>query len=643
SRAEGKFLDSMLEEMGTDPASLQPYFLASLSEQLHGEDAVFAATRQWVEQRITEPLADVVRQGHQREASSRVGVANSITSLRQLTQIDFQVIFEKTSLVHMALREDPSGLYPKQDFATRDRCRRRVERLSRYGKTGEMEVAHYVVERAKRGEVPIERHAEYYLLSDGRSEIEAWAGYAAPMGARFSRTVRRHATFFYLCTIAALTGFTLAIALAGAWASGARVSVGNVLLILLSLFPLSELAIQIVNAMVIGFLPPDELPGMSFEDGIPEEHATLVVVPMMLSTPAVLRQELEKLEVRHLANPEVNLSFALFSDFVDADTQNAPGDEKLLAAARSGIDELNQRNPGAHFLLFHRQREWSESEQRWIGRERKRGKIEDLNAFLCGEKLPILQAGTLQHPIAFVITLDADTLLPSGTGRRLVETIAHPLNRVELTADGRHRRRGFTIIQPRVSVSLPGATISRFTRLFADARGTDTYARVVSDVYQDLFGEGIFHGKAIYDVRAFHAILDGRFPAETLLSHDLIEGAHVGVALASPVELFENLPADYGSFCRREHRWIRGDWQIASWIFSRVPAPEGARAINPLSIINRWKIADNLRRSLVPIASILLLLGAWFWSESPAVWACIVLAYAFIPALTPLADQLERR
>jgi cyclic beta-1,2-glucan synthetase len=250
--------------------------------------------------------------------------------------------------------------------------------------------------------------------------------------------------------------------------------------------------------------------------------------------------------------------------------------------AVKGIEQLNARHAEGHFVLFHRSRLWSESERRWIGWERKRGKLEELNAFLNSEVNGIVvSAGSAPTGIRYVITLDADTQLPHGSARRLIETIAHPLNRVELTPDQRDRVRGYTIVQPRVSITLPSATATRFSRLFSDARGSDPYCQAVSDVYQDLFGEGIYHGKAIYDVRAFHQILSGRFPQQRLLSHDLIEGAYVGIALATDVELFEEFPYDYTSYSKRQHRWIRGDWQIASWILPHVPA-----AGSPASVRN---------------------------------------------------------
>ena len=423
----------------------------------------------------------------------------------------------------------------------------------------EREVARLAVVLAASHQDPAKRHVTHYLLADGVVELERLAGGRTSARTRFVRALRRHATGVYLGSVATLTvcftGITLAIA------QGAGVSQERVLglLAFLALLPLSELSIQIVNALVISFLAPVTLPKMDFQEGIPPENATLVIVPMMLSSVEGIHREIEKLEVRFLANPESNLFFGLFSDFTDSDDPTAADDAVLLQAVRRGIAGLNDRYPGGRFVLFHRRRLWSESEQKWIGRERKRGKLDELNAFLLGAGSPeLLHVGRLALPIRYVITLDADTQLPPESAGRLIETIAHPLNHGEPESSTGVCRKGYSIIQPRISISLPGATATRFTRIFADTAGLDPYCRPVSDAQQDLFCEGIFHGKAIYDVRSFQAALANRFPPETLLSHDLIEGAYAGAGLASDIELFENLPLDYASFSRRQHRWIRG-------------------------------------------------------------------------------------
>ncbi len=642
-RSAPQEFERLLGLMEQEPVALQPYFITSLAEQLQDEETALAPMRAWIQEHFTTPITELVRIEHTHEAAQLVSVANAFGSLRALSRIDFTKVFEAVSPVEKELLEDPTGIYGQSDFASRDQCRRVVERIARYSTMNEIAVARTAVRLAAEARDPRMRTVMQYLLTPAVTQLEEATKSHVPLRVRMIRGLRKNATPIYLGSYILLTASFLALAMALAWEGGAHRELVLLVLALLALFPLSELAQQIINALVISLLPPDQLPKLDFKTGIPPEDTTLVVVPIMLASPEVVTKEIEKIEVRFLANRESNLYFSLFSDFLDAPHASASGDQALLQAARDGIRRLNERYPGERFLLFHRNRVWSDSERKWIGRERKRGKIEDLNAFLNGVGAPgILVAGKLPL-IRYVITLDADTQLPSGTARRMIETIAHPLNQVELEAPTQTRRRGFGIIQPRVSIALPGAIATRFTRIFASTTGTDPYCQAVSDAQQDLFGEGIFHGKAIYDVRAFHDTLDKRFPAETLLSHDLIEGSFVGVALASDIELFENLPLDYVSYCQRQHRWIRGDWQIAPWILSKVPSGSGAKVPNSLPMISRWRIFDNLRRSLVAPASLLLLLFGWLMSPAPGVWSLVLgLAIALL-ALAPLLDHAARR
>jgi cyclic beta-1,2-glucan synthetase len=627
-----------------EPFAIQPYFITSLAEQLQDEEGALAPMRAWIQGHLETPLNELVRGEHTQEAAQRVSVANAFGSLRMLARIEFTEIFEAVSLVEKELAADPARVYPRSDFATRDECRHVVERISRNSSLSEIEVARRAVALAENAPEPRARHVTHFLLTNAVAQLEAETKSRVPFRISLIRSIRRNATGVYIGSVTCLSAAFLTLALVLAWEGGVHQRIMLAVLGVLALFPLSELAQQIINVIVIALVPPDTLPKLDFlKSGIPPEDATLVVVPMMLTGPGVVRRELEKLEVRYLANREANLFFALFSDFVDAQHETTADDEVLLDAARSGIKGLNERYAGGRFLLLHRPRVWSQTEMRWIGRERKRGKIEDLNAFLLGEgSKEILVAGKLPMPVRYAITLDADTQLPPGTARRLIETIAHPLNQVEIDPVTHARRRGFSIIQPRVSISLPSATATRFTRVFADTSGTDPYCKSVSDAQQDLFGEGIFHGKAIYDVRAFHDTVGGRFPPETLLSHDLIEGSFAGVALASDIELFENLPLDYVSYCKRMHRWIRGDWQIAPWVFSKVPTPDGGREPNSLAMMSRFRIFDNLRRSLVPVASLVLLLFGWLASPAPGVWSLVIGTTIAILALAPLLDRLAR-
>jgi cyclic beta-1,2-glucan synthetase len=651
ARAGADVFEAMLRNLETEPIARQPHFVTALAEQLHDEELALGPAQQWIEERFGTSLMEVVRAQHTREAAETVSTSNAFGSLRTLSRLDFKIVFEDVSLVEAELRKDPAGTYPLSDFQTRDRSRRVVEKVSRYSGLDELEVARRALRLAHDSGDPRTAHVAYYLLSGGLAQLEAETGARIPAGTNILRAASRHATPVYIGIIAGLTACFTVLAWLLAREAGVEHIAILVALTALSIFPLSELCIQIVNALVISLLPADPLPKLDFRNGIPAAHATLVVVPMMLAGREVIRTEIQKLEVRFLGNRNDNIFFSLFPDFTDSPGPSSPGDEELLQAARDGIADLNTRYPpapgvdGDRFLLFHRPRVWSESEQGWIGRERKRGKLEELNAFLCGEDpaTKILDVGRLPLPVSYVITLDSDTQLPSDAARRLIETIAHPLNKVEIDPATKARKQGYTIIQPRVSITLPGAMATRFTRVFADTAGTDPYSRTVSDSQQDLFLEAIFHGKAIYDVRAFNDVLGNRFPAETLLSHDLIEGAHVGVGLATDIQLFEQLPVDYGSFAARQHRWIRGDWQIARWTLGRVPSSSGALEANPLSVINRWRILDNLRRSLVPVAALLLLLLGWLTRAAPGVWSLVVGLAVAIPAMTPLLDRLARR
>lgn len=634
----------MLRQLETQPFALQPYFVTCLAEQLQDQEEAFVPARQWIETQLGSSLADVVPAEHQIEAAESLAIANACNSLRTLSQIDFSEFFERLNAVERELRLDPAGTYPRNDFKTRDYCRRAVEAIARQSGAVEMDVARKAIGFACSASNPEQREVCWHLLGHGHRLLEREFHARIPVRIRAIRFVRAHAAFFYILSAVLLSLCFATTSLFLAWDLGVRQKFILGLLGSLSLFPLSELALQILNALVIASFPPEPLPKLDFDKGVPPEHATLVAVPMLLDSPEVIRHELEKLEIRYLANREDHIRFALLSDFTDAAEEQTPDDSKLLDAALSGIDALNDRYKGRPFLLFHRERVWSETEGKWIGRERKRGKIEDLNRFLLGKgNTEMLRAGKLPMPIRYVIALDADTQLPPSCGRRLIATLAHPMNRPVLDPSTSVRLRGFSIIQPRVSVSLPDATASRFTSIFADTSGTDPYCQVVSDAQQDLFSEAIFHGKAIYDVAAFEACVGDRFPAETLLSHDLIEGSYAGVALASDIELFENMPRDYAGSCKRAHRWIRGDWQIGEWAWRHIPTAQGRRERNPLSAISRWRIFDNLRRSLVPVASMLLLLCGWLLSRVPGAWSLLVGLAVAIPAVAPALDHLARR
>ena len=622
------------------------HFASELVAHLYDEEAALPMVSVWLDRSLGAPMSEVVQQEHRRQVVQQTSLSNVITSCRRLTQIQWQELFEATSRADVEFAKDPAAIYQRVDFGTRNRYRDAIEEIARWSKISELEVIGRALALAGAAEDGIARHVGYHLIDEGRPALEREAGARAPFSERSRRWLRRHAAGCYFGSLAVFTGAMLAGPLAVTAASGVGMAVLTLLGILL-LLPASELAVQAVNHLVTRLLPPRVLPKMSFKkDGIPDDCRTLVVVPMMLTTPAAIRNELERLEIRFLGNTDANLRFALLGDFADAPRPHMPEDPEYLEIVVRGIEELSRRHGAGRFFLFHRQREWSESEQRWMGWERKRGKLEQLNRFLMGESAPelddLLCAGDRAQleEIRFVITLDADTQLLRDTARRMIETLAHPLNQARLSADGRSVERGYTIIQPAVSATLPSATATWFSRIFADPHGIDPYTRAVSDVYQDLTGEGSYHGKGIYDLQAFHRLLSGRFPEAHLLSHDLLEGVHVRVGLATDIELLDVFPSSYTAWWNRQHRWIRGDWQIIDWLKSRVPAFAGGSYPNPLSVFSRWKIFDNLRRSLVPVALVGLLITGWLFTPAPALWSLLVAGLLLWPVFASVLAPL---
>ena len=395
---------------------------------------------------------------------------------------------------------------------------------------------------------------------------------------------------------------------------------------------------------------PHLLPRMDFSGGIPPESRTLAVIPTMLTSAQNIEDLVEALEVRFLANRDENLHFGLLTDFRDAHEETIPEDEPLLRLARKRIEELNEkyrRARGDTFFLFHRPRRWNPRERIWMGYERKRGKLAELNALLRGGardrfSLVVGETAVLSN-VKYVITLDTDTQLPRDSAWQFVGAMAHPLNRARYDEDKQRVAEGYGILQPRVAVSLPGTNRSRYARLFGSEPGIDPYTRAVSDVYQDLFREGSFIGKGIYDVDAFERALKGRFPENRILSHDLVEGCYARAGLLSDVQLYEEYPSRYSADVSRRHRWIRGDWQIARWLLPGVPGLGGRRRKNPLSGLSRWKIFDNLRRSLVPSALTLLLLLGWTVLSPPWFWTLAVIGTILIPPwMASLLDLFQK-
>ncbi|MGQ0647198.1 MAG: hypothetical protein ACT4P7_06475, partial [Gemmatimonadaceae bacterium] len=634
---------------------LTPTFVSRFLQRIRAYQRDFK-TLLWLEQWIAEegPSGEDARiSASQRVALSQVMIANSITSLRTIAWLDWELFFETQSATEAALRRDPSQDYRAMTFESRDTYRHEVERLARATQHPEESVARMAVDEAEHAvethpDQPWRAHVGYYLVDDGVAIIERTLGYRPRGKALWTRLALRHPTPVYFGGIAlllativgALTPLTRDLA---PW-------VGP-LVLGLALIPASEVAIAIVHQLVALVLPPRTLPRLEYRDtGIPEEDRTAVVLPTLLASVDSVREALDHLEVQFLANRHPYLHFAILSDFTDADQDVLPGDAAIIAAASRGIRDLNLRYPGQSgdtFFLFHRPRRWNPTQHAWMGWERKRGKLDDFNQYVRhGAEQAFLtiagEAAVLRHA-KYVITLDADTVLPRDAASLLIGTLSHPLNRPVTSEPSGRVVRGYAILQPRVSISLTSAHQSRFAAIHSGHPGVDPYTTAVSDVYQDLLGEGSYTGKGIYDVEAFDRATHDQFPENALLSHDLIEGAYSRAGLVTDVEMFDDYPTLYRTYTRRKHRWIRGDWQLLPWLlFRRVSARSGQRR-NPLSAISRWKLADNLRRSLVETSQLLLLLAAWtILPGSPVSWTLFALGSIAAPWLVALAFALAR-
>jgi cyclic beta-1,2-glucan synthetase len=626
-------LFSIMAELTETQPNPSPYFAAQLIDYLYDDRNALAPVQSWLESIFHKSLNELSLHEKNRQAKDQISIGNAFNSLRQLALLDWKECFEKLSSVEQILRQDPAGIYPRMDFATRDQYRRVIEQLHRGSGLAEDRIAQRTVEMAIQAagdSTQDERlvHVGTYLVGEKRKDLARLIGCHETLRFRTLQWAYRHHSLVYFVGLAFFSAAFIFLAI---W-FGLRTQAPVIQIIIAALLfiPMSQLSLEVLNYLVIRLFPPRMLPKMDFRvSGIPDSCRTLVIVPMVLMDQETIKAEAEKLEIRYLANKEANLLFGLYSDYKDAPQAHCADDESLLEAITQCIKILNQRHGGERFFLFHRQRKWSVSEQKFIGWERKRGKLEELNGLIAGtrpretDRLVYVGDQDQLSNVRFVITLDSDTQLPHDTARRMIEILAHPLNQARFDDKGQVQS-GYTIIQPRVSPSLPSMSGSPFSRLFSFPVGIDPYTNAVSDVYQDLTGEGSYHGKGIYDVHTFNQLLSGRFPEALLLSHDLIEGAHVRVGLASDVELYDEFPQDYLSYINRQHRWIRGDWQIVDWIKPRVPqASSGRRGKNPLSWFDRWKVLDNLRRSLLPVTNLGLLMVSWS-SSVQAGWIATV-------------------
>ncbi|WP_370655881.1 GH36-type glycosyl hydrolase domain-containing protein [Candidatus Deferrimicrobium sp.] len=652
-----KSLILLTADMARSNPPMVSSFVAEFARRLQGQSTALALPLTWIEQRLSESgrtIEQMVRSENQQKAADQVSISNSIGSLRFLGGMDWREFVETMSAVDQVLREDPGGAYGRMDFTTRDRYRHVVEKIAKRSSLHEAVVVRKAILLAGEGAArngPDDRtaHVGFYLIDKGLPRMEREAGVRLPLLETLRRVTDRFSLHLYLGSITLLTVIFSGALLAKAHAGGLQ----DWLLALfgaLCLLCASRLGGALVNWLATVLVKPHPLPRMDFSEGIPPESRTLVVVPTMLTSPLNIESLVESLEVLFLANRDDNLHFGLLTDFRDANEETIPEDEQLLRLARKGIEELNDKYGSAKsdpFFLFHRPRRWNPRERTWMGYERKRGKLAELNLLLRGGAPDCFSIVVGKTPdlsnVKFVISLDTDTQLPRDSARQFIGAMAHPLNRPRYDERMQRVSEGHGILQPRVADILSGTNRSRYARLFGSEAGIDPYTRAVSDVYQDVFDEGSFIGKGIYDVDAFEQALKGRLPENRILSHDLLEGCYARAGLLSDANLYEEYPSNYIADVDRRHRWIRGDWQIAGWLLSRVLGPGDARRRNPLSGLSQWKIFDNLRRSLEPSALTLLLLVGWNYLSSAWYWTLSVIGILLIPSLLASALEMFRK
>ncbi|GAB4267917.1 GH36-type glycosyl hydrolase domain-containing protein [Thermincola ferriacetica] len=644
------------EQIGNKP-DVYPSFIELLVQMLRKQGRKTAAAVGYLDEKLTEKgssLEKLISLEHRMQAARQVSMGNSITSLRMVAAIDWNEIFESLSQVEEILRQDPAGIYNRMDFESRDHYRHIIEKMAQFYNISEIEVAQKVLSCAQ--EAPAEdnegpvRHVGYYLVSAGRKKLERQIG-IKPGGLKAALNFfKRYPYAVYFGSIALITLAITALILTYAAGQGGVSPLVFFVTGLVLLIPVSDIAINIVNFTVSHIYAPTVLPKLELKDGIPEENSTMVIIPTLLPDAKRVRELLEKLEVYYQANKEKNLYFTLVGDFKDADSPDTPDDPVIVETALEGIKKLNLRYAKDRpvFYYFHRERRFNEAQNQWMGWERKRGAIIEFNDLLRGAQdtsFTICSCDPGQIPaVKYVITLDADTSLPMGAAKRLIGTMAHPLNKPVIDTEKGIVIKGHGLLQPRIGVSIDSANKTLFSRIFAGQGGIDPYTTAVSDVYQDLFGEGIFTGKGIYELDTFQKVLKEAIPENSVLSHDLLEGSYVRAGLVTDIELIDGYPARYNSFSMRQHRWVRGDWQLIPWLAARVKDRRGKWRKNPLSPLSKWKIFDNLRRSLLnPALFVLISLGFAALPGNSLVWLGLAIVTVTFPTVTYLMGGILAR
>ena len=627
---------------------IKPVYAERLLFRLREEGGDAAPIIRWIDGRLAVLHTDadeVVQLVHQEQAQKQGSMGKAVVSLRTINGLKWEEIFEELSVMERILRQDPAEVYSLMDFETRDHYRHVVERLAEKYDTDELKVAVKALECARENEddsMEKFNHVGYYIVDRGRGQLEKKLG-----GNRNSFQGSFMNALLYFGSIGVLTLGGWFAFLSGIWQTSENLSIGRLIAAaVFSFLPIWSIAIGLVHWAVTRIYKPDHIPKLELEDGIPAEYRTIVVIPTLLTDEKRVIELAEQMEVFYLANQEDNIHFAMVGDFKDGPEEHTEQDQKIIETGRRLVEELNQKyDRGDVFFLFQRHRQWNANQSSWMGWERKRGALTEFNALLAGNTNTSysIQIGDLSvlKKIKYVITLDADTQLPRDNAKKLIGAMAHPLNKPVLNREETRVIDGYGLMQPRISVSVDSASRSFFSLTYSGQTGIDPYTTAVSDVYQDLFREGIFTGKGIYSPEVFDKLLSNAIPENSVLSHDLLEGSYVRAGLATDIELIDGYPANYISYSLRLHRWVRGDWQLLPWLFPKVRNRKGEKVVNPIHGLSKWKILDNMRRSLLfPALYLVIVLSLLFLPGSLILWMGLALLTLLLPLFTDLAGRL---
>ncbi|MDF2882101.1 MAG: NdvB [Clostridiaceae bacterium] len=599
----------------------------------------------WIDERLDLQETNserMIKIEHQLQGSFQLSVGNSITGIREVSSINWKQCFERLSYVEKILRKDPSGIYNNMDFKSRDYYRHGIEKLCRETKIPESFIAKKAIECAEESVAKESneylKHVGYYIIDEGKSCLKQKMGYEPRGLEKIKFKINNNAVAWYLGTIIAGILIFVTLTIVNTYAEDVNPIIWKyILAAIVVIIPCSEIVISIFHWSINHLSEPSFLPKLEFAINIPEEFTTVVVVPALLNNEKRVHELLNNMEVYYLANKEKNIYFALLGDFKDSRNEEESEDDKIVQEALGLIKLLNEKYSCGEkniFYFFNRFRKYNEKEKKWMGWERKRGKLMEFNALIRGDNntsFNVLSSdiSSLKN-VKYVITLDADTQLPRDCAKKLIGTMAHVLNKPYVDLKNKKVLRGYGLMQPRISVSTASANKTIFSRIFSGETGIDMYTTAISDVYQDIFGEGIFTGKGIYDVDIFNLILKDEIPENSVLSHDLLEGCYTRSALVTDIELIDGYPSSYLVSCKRLHRWVRGDWQLIPWIFKK----------STLNIISKWKIVDNIRRSLFPVSLVVLTLLSFSILPKSERWFAIAIIALLAPMLFDVSEAV---